>query len=100
MDEFAKFGGYALENNNISQQDDEFAQFGGYSVDTQPQKQYSYGNRAASLAKSAVAGAVGSVPDTAALAYNLPAMGANYLAKKGLPLFNNPHEYQGANKNA
>ena len=43
----------------------------------QPQKEYSLGNRAASLGKSATAGALGAVPDTAALAYNLPAMGIN-----------------------
>ena len=44
---------------------------------TSPEKEYSLGNRAASLAKSATAGALGAVPDTAALAYNLPAMGIN-----------------------
>ena len=41
------------------------------------QKQYSLGNRGASLVKSATAGALGVVPDTVALAYNLPAMGIN-----------------------
>ena len=41
------------------------------------QKQYSLGNRGASLVKSATAGAIGAVPDTAALAYNFPAMGIN-----------------------
>jgi hypothetical protein len=65
----------------------------------QKQKEYSYGNRAASLGKSAVSGAIGSIPDTASLAYNLPAMGANYLAKKGLPI-GKAQEYQGETPDA
>ena len=45
----------------------------------QKQIEYTYGNRAASLGKSVVAGAVGAIPDTTSLAYNLPAMGINKL---------------------
>jgi len=69
------------------------------SNNTQPQKQYSLGNRAASLAKSATAGALGAVPDTAALAYNLPAMGVNSALKSGLPLWK-ASEPTGSNENA
>jgi len=47
------------------------------NVPNPEEKQYSTGNRVASIAKSAVSGAVGVLPDTAALAYNLPAMGVN-----------------------
>ena len=36
--------------------------------------------------KTAAASAVGGLVDTAALAYNLPAMGSNYLANTNLPL--------------
>ncbi|GEM_PF-6361635 len=41
---------------------------------------------AATYGKTAAASAVGGLVDTAALAYNLPAMGSNYLANTNLPL--------------
>ena len=69
------------------------------SNNTHTQKQYSLGNRAASLTKSATAGALGAVPDTAALAYNLPAMGVNAALKSGLPLWK-ASEPTGPNENA
>jgi hypothetical protein len=42
-------------------------------------KEYTAGNRAASLGKSVAAGVGGSIPDTASLSYNLPALGVNKL---------------------
>lgn len=99
MDEFAQFGGYELKKNNTLNQDDEFAKFGGYAINNQPKKQYTAGNRAASLAKSATAGVVGAIPDTAALAYNLPAMGVNAALRSGLPLWK-ASEPIGPNENA
>ena len=99
MDEFTQFGGYELKGNQASPQDDEFAKFGGYTLNNQQQKEYTTGNRAASLGKSVAAGVGGSLPDAASLAYNLPAMGANYLAKKGLPIWKT-QEYQGENLDA
>jgi hypothetical protein len=74
MDEFKEFGGYAVDNtkNNIAT-DDEFSQFGGHSITSNSSsKKYSLGNRIASGVKSMFAGAVGAIPDTAALAYNIP----------------------------
>lgn len=57
------------------------------------EQEYTTGNRVASGAKSVVAGAGGAIPDTAALAYNLPVMGINLLRsvarpnqKRNLPL--------------
>ena len=82
-----------------SQGGDFWAELDNQRVDIQPQKQYSRGNRAASLGKSATAGAVGAVPDTAALAYNLPAMGVNAALKSGLPLWK-ASEPTGPNENA
>jgi len=49
------------------------------------QPQYSIGNRVASATKAAVAGAAGGIPDTAALAYNLPVMGINKLRDIAYP---------------
>lgn len=46
-----------------------------------PEQQYSFGNRAASAGKAITAGALGSIPDTAALAYNIPASLHNALAR-------------------
>lgn len=69
----------------------------GYTLNTH--KEYNAGNRVASLAKSVAAGVGGSIPDAASLAYNLPAISANYLAKKGLPL-GKAQEYRGENPNA
>jgi len=65
----------------------------------QPQKQYTAGNQIASAHKSIASGVLGGAADGAALAYNLPAMGANYLAKKGLPLWG-AKEYDGPDNNA
>ena len=46
-----------------------------------PEKEYSLGNRLASAGKAITAGALGSIPDTAALAYNIPASLHNALAR-------------------
>lgn len=46
-----------------------------------PQKDYSIGNRVASAGKAITAGAVGAIPDTAALAYNIPVVLHNALAR-------------------
>jgi hypothetical protein len=68
-----------LDNQSATKGNDFWADLDNQRVDTQPQKQYILGNRGASLVKSATAGALGSIPDTVALAYNLPAMGIHKL---------------------
>ena len=54
------------------------------SANTQPQNP-TIGNRVASGGKAIVAGAGGAIPDTAALAYNLPVMGINKLRDIAYP---------------
>jgi hypothetical protein len=58
-----------------------------YKIQTTQLQNPSVGNRVASGGKAIVAGAAGAVPDTAAMAYNLPAMGVNYALSQGLPLW-------------
>lgn len=83
MDEFKEFGGYTIDdtqNNPIIE--DEFSQFGGHAINTDtPTKDYSVYNRVASAGKAIVAGGVGAIPDTAALAYNIPVALHNALAR-------------------
>lgn len=83
MNEFEQFGGYAIDNaRNNSVIEDEFSQFGGHAINTNTSpKEYSLGNRTASAGKAITAGALGSIPDTAALAYNIPASLHNALAR-------------------
>ena len=84
MDEFEQFGGYQLNpNNNNDSKQDEFSQFGGYSI--LDQQNLTLGNRVASGGKAIIAGAGGAIPDTAALAYNLPVMGINKLRDIAYP---------------
>jgi len=45
--------------------------------ETAPPQQSSFMQKAGALAKGAMAGAVGAIPDTATLAYNIPAMAVN-----------------------
>jgi len=71
----SKWEQYRASTPNPSQ-----SKWSQYKIDEpQTKKEYTYGNRAASLGKSAVAGAGGAILDTASLAYNLPAMGINKL---------------------
>ncbi len=82
-----------------SKKTDEFAGVRLKSQDSINYQRHTWGNRAASLGKSVAAGIGGSLPDAASLVYNLPAMGANYRAKKGLPL-GKAQEYKGENPDA
>jgi hypothetical protein len=51
------------------------------------QENYGIGRSAAVLGKSAISGAVGAIPDTLSMIYNLPAMGYNaYKGEDALPL--------------
>jgi hypothetical protein len=65
---------------NQGQQTSKWEQYKIQNPQSQP-KEYSVGNRAASAGKAIAAGVGGAIPDTAALAYNLPATLHNALAR-------------------
>ncbi len=91
----SKWEQYRASTPNPSQ-----SKWSQYKIDEpQTKKEYTAGNRIASTHKSLASGVIGGAADFASLAYNLPAMGANYLAKKGLPI-GKAQEYQGENPDA
>jgi hypothetical protein len=65
---------------NQGQQTSKWEQYKIKTLQSQP-KEYSVGNRAASAGKAIAAGVGGAIPDTAALAYNIPAALHNALAR-------------------